>query len=136
MTTSVLIPLYIFKKILRITKSDTLHYRAFSDWRPDRSTSIVYFILAIVGFVVPSGSYAADVLTNVITISTFIFFIFGLSFADFILKAKMKNNMLRKVILVILTLSSLFAFGMPFIIISIAGATDGCFDLRKKILKA
>lgn|GEM_PF-2864082 len=122
----------IFKKLLKSLKSDISFYSEFSLWRADVSMSVIYFIIVALAMFAPQGNYISAALLNVVTISTFVFFIFGLSFADYILTIKLKKQLLRRVILVILTVSSLLVLGFPFFILVFTGALDGCFNFRKK----
>lgn len=124
-----------FKKILKITRSDMSVYSSFSDWHADKTVSIVYFVLAVISFLLPTGNFISDAFANVITVSSFVFFIFGLSYVDFMLKMNMKNSSLRKVILILLTILILPVFGLPYILLSVLGAMDGCFNYRKKFIK-
>ena len=126
---------WIFKKLLKITKMDTSTYIEFADLHADRTISISYLVLSLISFFLHSGSYFSDALANVITVASFVFFIFGLSYISFILKHKMKNNALRHVILVVLVSASLTMFGIPFIMLSILGAMDGCFNYRSRLNK-
>lgn len=126
---------WFFKKILKITKSDISKYFCFSDLHADKSISITYLILSLISFLTPQGTYFSDALANVITVASFVFFIFGLSYANFILKNKMKNTILRRLVLIFLIFASLSIVGIPFIMLSILGAMDGCFDYRNKLSK-
>ncbi|MBO5734375.1 MAG: DUF2232 domain-containing protein [Clostridia bacterium] len=122
----------IFKKLLKFLKADISFYSEFPLWRADVSMSVIYFIIVALAMLAPRTNYIYAALLNVVAISTFVFFIFGLSFADYILTIKLKKQLLRKVILVILTVSSLLVLGFPFFILVFAGALDGCFNFRKK----
>ncbi|MBQ3119042.1 MAG: DUF2232 domain-containing protein [Clostridia bacterium] len=126
---------WFFKKLLKITKSDINNYLCFSDLHADKSLSITYLILSLLSFLMPQGTYFSDALANVITVASFVFFIFGLSYADFILKNKMKNTVLRRLMLIFLIFASLSIIGIPFIMLSILGAMDGCFDYRNRLTK-
>ncbi len=126
---------WIFKKLLKITKVNTSSYIEFADLHTDRTISISYLVLSLISLFLPSGSYFSDALANVITVASFVFFIFGLSYISFILKRKMKNNALRHVVLVVLVSASLTMFGIPFIMLSIMGVMDGCFNYRSKLNK-
>lgn len=126
---------WFFKKVLNITKSDSDKYLCFSDLHADKSLSITYLILSLISFLMPQGTYFSDALANVITVASFVFFIFGLSYADFILKNKMKNTILRRLVLIFLIFASLSIVGIPFIMLSILGAMDGCFNYRNRLTK-
>lgn len=121
-----------FKKVLNITKSDIKEFKCFSDWRSDKSISIACIIITIFTFISPQKGYLLDALANVCVISAFIFYIFGLSFASFLLKRKFKNPRTHKIIVVFLAILPVFSLGLPFFIIAILGILDGIFNLREK----
>ncbi len=125
---------FIFKKILRLTKSDLSIYKPFSEWKLDKSLSVIYIVILIISFTVPKG-YLADALINVILVSSFIFYIIGLSFIDFLLKRGFKSSIPRKICLVFIALLPLFALGFPFMLLSIVGASDGLFCFKEKMSK-
>lgn len=122
----------IFKKVLNITKSDTKEYKCFSDFRADKSISIVCILVTVLTFIFPQKGYFSDVLANVCVISLFIFYIFGLSFASFLLKRKFKNPKTHRIIVVCLAILPAFSMGLPFFLIAILGILDGIFNLREK----
>lgn len=126
---------WVFKKLLKITKMDVSTYIQFADLHADRTISISYLVLSLISFFLKPGSYLGDALANVITVASFVFFIFGLSYISFILKRKMKNNALRHIILIALVSASLTIFGIPFVMLSILGAMDGCFSYRSRLNK-
>lgn len=127
-----LLMLYLFKKVLKLTKSNTSFYMPFSDWHADKSLSIVFFVIFALSFFLPESGYISDAIANVLFISLFIFYIFGLSLADFLLKRKLQSSFLRKTILIILVL---FSFGLPLFILCLLGVIDGCVDFREKFSK-
>lgn len=126
---------WIFKKLLKATKTDTSHYVKFVDLHPDKAISISYLVLSLISFILPTGSYMSDALANVISVASFAFFIFGLAYVDFILTQRMKNSYLRRIILVVLISASLTMLGIPFIMLSVLGAMDGCFNYRNRLNK-
>lgn len=126
---------WLFKKVLKATKVDTSTYTSFVNLHADRAISIFFLVLSMVSFILPTGNYFSDSLANVITVASFVFFIFGLSYMDFILTQKMKNNSLRRVVLVFLIFASLSMLGIPFIMLSVLGAMDGCFNYRNRLNK-
>ncbi len=126
---------WFFKKMLKIARTNISSYADFIHLHADRAISISYLVLSLISFIVPTGNYLSDALANVITVASFVFFIFGLSYIDFILTQKMKNTALKRVILVALILASLTMFGLPFVMLSILGAMDGCFNYRNKFSK-
>ena len=127
-----LLMLYLFKKVLKITKSDASLYKPFSDWHAEKSLSIVFLVLFAVSFFLPESGYFSDAIANVLFISLFVFFIFGLSLADFLLKRKLRSLFFRKTILIVLVL---FSFGLPLFILCLLGIVDGCVNFREKISK-
>lgn len=127
-----LLMLYVFKKVLKFTKSDITLYKPFSEWHADKSFSIMFFVIVAISFFLPDQSYIKDAIANVLFVSFFVFFIFGLSLADFLLKRKITNSFLRRTILILLIF---FVFGtLPFILCLI-GALDGFVNIREKITK-
>ncbi len=125
---------YIFKKILKITKSDLSVFKPFSEWQFDKSLGIIYIIVAIMIFIAPKG-YIADAFANVLAVSTFIFYVLGLSFIDFLLKSRMNNSAPRKILLFFIATLPIFALGLPFIFICILGLFDCLINLKEKSLK-
>ena len=121
-----------FKKVLNITESDSSVFKSFSDWKADKSVSITCIVITLFTFAFPQQGYLKDALANVCVISFFIFYIFGLSFASFLLKRKFKKPKAYKTIVVCLALLPVFSLGVPFFIISVLGILDGIFNLREK----
>ena len=120
-----------FRFILKITKSKS-HYEMFSDYRADKPLSIIYFALSVISFFVPADSYYGDILRNIVLISTFIFFVFGLALIAYKLKNRFGNSPKAKFLLALAIFSPLFALGLPFTVIGYIGALDGIFDFRLK----
>ena len=127
-----LLMLYLFKKVLKLTKSDLSIYKPFSDWHAEKSLSIVFLVIFVISFFLPENRYVSDAIANVLFISLFVFYIFGLSLVDFLLKRKLKKSFLRKTILIILVL---FSFGLPLFILCLLGIVDGCVNFRDKFTK-
>ncbi len=126
---------WIFKKVLKISKTDTLLYTPFSELHADKSISITFFVLSIIGFFLPSGTYLGDAFMNITTVASFVFLIYGLSYVDFILKHKMKNKLSRRILLIAIVFASLTMLGIPCFMLTALGAMDGCFDYRKRLNK-
>jgi len=120
----------LFRLIMKITKTKT-HYGNFSDCRPDKSISIIFFVILSVNMLLPTGNYYSDVTGNVILITSVIFFVFGLAFVLYWLNQRVKNTSKRKLIFALVMLSPLFSAGIPFMLLSFLGAADGIFDFRK-----
>ncbi len=127
-----LLMLYTFKKILKFTKNDITLYKPFFKWRADKSFTIAFFVIAVISFFLPKQTYVSDALANVLFVSLFVFYIFGLSLIDFLLKRKFTNSFLRRTILILLVL---FTFGTLLFIICLLGAIDGFINIREKITK-
>ncbi len=127
-----LLMLYIFKKVLKFTKSNTDLYKPFSDWHADKSLSISLIFIIILTFFVPTQSYISAALENVFIISLFVFYIFGLSFIDFLLKRRITDSWKRKLILVLLVL---FSFGLSLVLLCTLGLLDGFWNFREKFSK-
>lgn len=123
---------YIFKRTLEFRKNDVSTLTAFSEWKADKLISIIFFVLPVILFTVPSGAYVSDILLNMVMINLFVFYIFGLSYIDFLLKKSAKRSYVRKIILLAISFISIMFTGIPFILISSLGALDGCFNLRQR----
>lgn len=127
-----LLMLYTFKKVLKITKSDISFLNSFSDWHADRSFSIFFLLIALISFLLPEKTYFSDALANVVLVSVFVFYIFGLSMVGFLLGRKFKNKFARRIILILLIA---FSSGMPMLIFCFIGTLDGIVNIREKITK-
>ncbi len=126
---------WIFKKVLKIAKCDISAYKPFSAWRAEKAMSIIFIVITAISLVAPRQDYLSDALANAVMVSCFIFFIFGMSYLNFLLKRVMKNSALRKVVLIFITVSSVFTLGLPFIIVLMLGVLDSFVDFRKKSIK-
>jgi len=126
---------YFFKCILKITKSDFSLYENFSMWHADKAFSVTFLILLLFGFFMPEKDYLGDAFLNVIAISSFVFYILGLSYICFALKKRMKSKVSFKIVIALLILSSLLTFGLPFFALCTIGALDGIFNYRQKAKK-
>jgi len=124
---------YCFIKALKITKVDTKEYIPFSEWKASKSFTVIFLIITSLMMFSPIDNYFGDALMNVFMVSLFIFFVFGLSFLDFLFKRIVRISALRKLIIISITLISLFTFGVPFIALFIAGILNGFIDFRSKI---
>lgn len=124
---------YCFIKALKITKVDTKEYIPFSEWKASKSFTVIFLIITSLMMFSPIDNYFGDALMNVFMVSLFIFFVFGLSFLDFLFKRLVRISALRKLIIISITLISLFTFGVPFIALFIAGILNGFIDFRSKI---
>ena len=126
----------VFKQTLKITNCDTTIYKKpFSAWHADKTLSVVFLIITVISFVAPAQDYLGDVLANAVAVSCFVFFIFGLAYVNFLLMRLMRNSALRRIILVFIAVSSLFAMGLPFIALLTMGVLDGFVDFRRKSTK-
>ncbi len=127
-----LLMFYIFKKVLKATKRDISFYKPFSDWHADRSFSIFFLIIALISLFLPEKNYFSDALSNVVLVSVFVFYIFGLALVDFLLSRKFKNKLSRRIILILLIT---FSSGIPMLIFCFIGTLDGIINIREKITK-
>lgn len=127
-----LLMLYTFKKVLKLTKSDISFLNSFSDWHADKSFSIFFIIIALISLSLPEKTYFSDALANVVLVSVFVFYIFGLSMVDFLLSRKFKNKFTRRILLILLIT---FSSGIPMLIFCFIGVLDGIVDIREKITK-
>jgi len=125
-----LLSYFVFQKILIIAKSDVSCFSRFSDWKAEKSVSIVFLVLLVVGVLSPSGTYVSDVLANIVTASSFVFYVLGLSYIDFKLKAQTRRR--RRLLLAGIFLLTFAFMGIPYMVISLLGALDGCLNLRHK----
>ncbi|MBR4874568.1 MAG: DUF2232 domain-containing protein [Clostridia bacterium] len=121
---------FVFQKILIIAKSDISCFSRFSDWKADKPVSIMFLVLLVIGILSPQGAYISDVLANVVTASSFVFYVLGLSYIDF--KAKAQTKRRRRLLLALIFLSTFAFMGIPYMVVSLLGALDGCFNLRHK----
>ena len=128
-----LLAFYLFKRICMIRKADITPLTAFSDWRAEKGISIIFFILLVATLLLPAGTLWTDAILNLVTIMSVVFFMFGLSLLEHILIPKVTKSGKRKFILVCVALLTLLFVGVPFLIISVAGAMDGIMDYRKKM---
>lgn len=123
---------YLFKRVLIIRKCDVTCFSPFSEWRADKFISITYFVLLAIYFVVPSNSFLSDVLLNMATVMTFVFFLLGLSFLEYKFKKTIQKSSMRKVLLVVVAFAAFALMGLPFLVISVIGALDGFIDFRNR----
>lgn len=130
-----LLSYYMFKRILTIRKESVACFQSFCEWRADKFISITYFVILVLYFLVPANGFFSDTLLNMVTVMTFIFFILGLSFLEFLLKKKFPKSFTRKMILIAVCVASFILMGLPFLALSVCGAMDGCFDYRRRKLK-
>lgn len=123
---------YTFKRFCAIRKADVSFLTAFSEWRAEKTVSIIYFVLLVLSLFAPSGNVLSDALMNMVIVMMFLFFLLGLSLVEHLLKKNIARSGLRKLILVAITVISLPFMGIPFFALSIAGALDGLMDYRQK----
>lgn len=123
--------LYTFKKVLKITKTDTEFYKSFSEWHLDRSVGITSLVVIIINFSLPFDNYLSAALSNVCVISFFVFYIFGLAFICSLLKKRIAKPKLLKTIMFFIALLPVISLGLPFLMISSLGIIDACFNFRK-----
>lgn len=127
-----LLSFYLFKRICKLRKNDTSNLTPFSDWRSEKSISILYFILFAVSLFLKTGNIFTDALWNTIIIMSFVFYIFGLSFVEHLLKKRIPKSFTRKLILLGISVISVFFVNIPFFALSILGAMDGFINYRQK----
>lgn len=119
-----------FRLVLKMTHSES-YCEKFSDCRADKTFSIIYFILSLISFLLPDNNYYSDIIMNVILITTFVFFIFGLSLIAYKLNISFGDSPKKKLLFALAVVSPLFIFGLPFTVIGYIGALDGIFDFRQ-----
>lgn len=127
-----LLSYYSFSRILSFRHEDTKNLGAFSTWRAEKTISIIYFVLTAVYFISPVNTWMSDILLNMTMVMTFVFFIFGLSFTDYKLKNRISSVVLRRFILLAITLFSLSFMGIPFLVLSTCGMLGGLIDYRNR----
>lgn len=120
-----------FRLILKITKSESF-YERFSDCRADKSLSVMYFVITFINFLLPAENYYSDIVANVVLITTFVFFVFGLALIAHKLNTRFGNSPKKKLLFTLAVISPLFLLGLPFTVIGYIGALDGIFDFRHK----
>ncbi len=129
-----LLSYFVFWCVLRLKKTDTSLFAPFSMWHAEKGISITYFILMILSLFIPSG-FLADVLLNMITVMCFVFYVLGISLLLFNLKKKALKKFTINIIMTFVIVLSITMIGLPFLVISFAGAFDGFFDYRRRLLK-
>lgn len=127
-----LLSYYAFSRILSFRHEDMKNLGAFSTWRADKTISIIYFVLTAVYFISPVNTWISDILLNITTIMSFVFFIFGLSFTEYKLKNRIASVVLRRLILLAIIFFSLTFTGIPFFVLSTCGMLDGLIDYRNR----
>lgn len=125
----------VFKKVLQITKCDTVFYKPFPAWHADKSFSVMFIIISILCFLSPADDYLGDVLANAIVVSCFIFYMFGLAYVNYLFIKFIKKVALRRLIIISIALLSLFTMGVPFIGLVALGVLDGFVDFRNRSAK-
>lgn len=123
---------YFFKRILMHKKKDVSALLSFSEWRAEKGVGIVFFLLLLTQMLVSQDTMMGAALLNVIVIMFFVFYLFGLSFLEHILKARMEKSFVRKLILIGISFVSFLMIGLPFIVTSIIGAADSILNLRQR----
>lgn len=127
-----LLSYWIFKSILKKKKMDTDVFTSFSQWKAEKSTSILYIVMWGLYFIAPTDTLFSDVLLNVITIMTVIFFILGLSLLEFMLQKRVKHTIFRKLILIGVSILCLILTGLPFFTVAVGGILDGFINYRTR----
>ena len=122
---------YLFRRLCMMTKTDVSCFLSFSSWKAERFLSIPFFIILALYFFMPGESFLSDISLNISAVMSFIFFVLGLSLIEFKLEKKIKKSYIRKLILIVIVLSSFF-MGFTFTVISTIGALDGLINYREK----
>lgn len=123
----------VFRLGLKLTKTKS-HYGFFSDCHADKSLCVIYFVLIALNHFFVTDGYFKDILGNVVLISTFFFYVFGLAFVSFVLNRTIANSKKRNLFFALTVFLSLFLLGIPFILIVLLGASEGIFNFRQKIM--
>lgn len=126
-----LLSYYFFKQICMLRKANCNALSAFSKWRADKSIGIIFFIMLALSFLLPANTLIVDAVYNVVTVMAYVFFILGLSVIEFLLLRRFQKSWSRKMILFIIAFVATMIAGIPFFIISVAGAMDSFLDYRK-----
>ncbi len=125
---------YMFKRICTMKKNDVSFLTPFSKWQADKTVSIIYLVLLLFTRFLPAGTLFGDALQNITLIMTFVFYVFGLSLLEHLLKRFIKGSVLRKFLLIIISMIAIPFMGVPYFILSIGGAFDSFADYRQKKL--
>ncbi|MBR5157089.1 MAG: DUF2232 domain-containing protein [Clostridia bacterium] len=124
----------IFKSFLARRRVDMSFWPAFYLQRADKSFAILFLIVFFLNSFVPEGMFK-DAMTNVILILSCIFFLYGLTFFSWKLRASGVKSPTRKLIFIALIPVCSMLFMLPFFIILIIGLFDGIFDYRSRLSK-
>ena len=122
---------YLFKRICTARKEDVTMLTPFCEWRAEKSIGIIFLVILIFGRFIPQDTVFHAAFMNVNIVMIFVFFLLGLSLAEYILKKHMQNYYLRKLILFGILIVSLF-MAIPAFVLAIFGAIDAVWDFRAR----
>lgn len=125
----------IFKSFQMRRHEDMSFWPAFYMQRADKSLAIIFLITFFLNSFTPEGLFS-DAIANIIVILSCIFFLYGLTFFSWKLRASGIKSLTRKLIFIALIPICSMLFMMPFLIISITGIFDGIFDYRTRLSKS
>lgn len=125
----------IFKAFQKRRQEDMSFWPEFYMQRADRTSAILFIIIFFLNSVAPEGLFS-DATANVIVILSCIFFVHGLSFFSWKLRASGIKPHARKLMLIALIPLCSMMFMMPFFIIMITGVSDGIFDYRTRLTQS
>ena len=123
---------YLFKRICMMKKEDVSMLLPFSEWRAERGIGILFFLLLLLELFLPENTLIRAALLNVSVVVVFVFYLFGLSMLEHILKKRVEKSFTRKLILIGVSFVAFLMFGLPFFGIAIMGAADAILDLRQR----
>ena len=125
----------IFKSFQMRRHEDMSFWPAFYMQRADKSSAIWFLIIFFLHSLVPDGLFS-DAIANVLVILSSIFFLYGLTFFSWKLRASGIRSTTRKLIFIALVPICTMFFMLPFFIILITGLFDGIFDYRRRLTKS
>ncbi len=129
------ISVLIFKYFQMRRHEDMSFWPAFYMQRADKSSAILFLIIFFLNSFAPDGLFS-DAIANVVVILSCIFFLYGLTFFSWKLRASGVKSSTRKLIFIALIPICSMLFMMPFFIILATGLFDGLFDYRSRLTKS
>lgn len=124
----------LFKAFRMRQQADMSFWPAFYRLRADKLSGILFIVVFLLNAVAPEGLFS-DASLNVLIILSGAFFLFGLAFIDWRLRASgLKAAPRRLILIACIPLCTMF-FMMPLIVVITLGVTDGIFDFRTRTLK-
>ncbi len=122
----------VFKSYQKRRQADMSFWPEFYMQRADKATAILFVVIFFLNSVAPKGLFS-DVSANIIVILSCIFFIYGLSFINWKMRASGMKASTRRLMLIALFFLCTTFFMIPFLVITVTGISDGIFDYRSRL---